>query len=121
MAVGSLTTAMPHIQAGAIRPIGIFAEKRIRALPSYPTVIEQGYPVTTSLVYGFVGPKEMPKEIVNALHSAAKKVLDNDRSFISERLDKLGAEIFFQAPEQYGANLKAQSTYFQKVVKGMGK
>ena len=121
MAVGSLSTAMPHVQAGAIRPIGIFAEKRIKALPSYATVIEQGYPVTTSLVYGFVGPKDLPKEIVNALSSAAKKVLDNDRSYVSARLDKLGAEIFFQDSEQYGANLKKQSAYFQKVFKGMNK
>jgi hypothetical protein len=33
----------------------------------------------------------------------------------------LGAEILFLGPEQYGANLKAQSAYFQKVFKGMSK
>jgi tripartite-type tricarboxylate transporter receptor subunit TctC len=121
MAVGSLSTAMPHIQAGAIRPIGIFAEKRIRALPTYPTVIEQGYAVRTPLIYGFVGPKDVPNDIVNTLSSAAKKVLDSDRSYVSERLDKLGAEILFLGPDQYGANLKTQSVYFQKVVKGMNK
>ena len=121
MAVGSLTTAMPHIQAGTIRPIGIFARKRIKALPDSPTVSEQGYAVATTLIYGLVGPKGTPKEVIDAISSAARRVAEKDRSLLLERYGKLGVELLFQGPEEYGAALQNQHVFFEKVVKDVAK
>ena len=121
MAVGSLTTGMPHFQVGTIRPIGIFSRKRIKALPDSPTVSEQGYPIATTLIYGLLGPKGTPKEVIETLHLAAKRVVEQHQPFLLERYNKLGAELLFSGPEEYSANLRAQSVFFEKVVNELSK
>ncbi len=121
MSVGSLGTAFPHFKAGTLRALASFNEKRVRTIPGVPTVSELGYPVVSSLNYGILGPKGTPKEAIDALHSAAKKVLENHRSVLMERYEKLGVEIYFLGPEEYAANLKKQSIFFEKVVKEVKK
>ncbi len=121
MAVSALNTGLPHVQSGALRPLGIFSPKRAKALPNYPTLLEQGYRVDTPMIYGFMGPKDTPREVVEALSSAARKVIENHKSFIVDRYDKLGAEILYQTPEEYGANLRKQRDFFSKIVNNMTK
>jgi tripartite-type tricarboxylate transporter receptor subunit TctC len=121
MAVSALNTGLPHVQSGALRPLGIFSPKRARALPDAPTLLEQGYRVDTPMIYGFVGPKNTPREVVEALSSAARKVIENHKPFLHERYDKLGAEIRYLSPEEYGANMRAQRDLFSKIVKGLTK
>jgi tripartite-type tricarboxylate transporter receptor subunit TctC len=121
MAVSALNTGLPHVQSGALRPLGVFSPKRARALPNAPTISEQGYRVDTPMIYGFVGPKDTPKEVVEALSSAARKVIENQKPFLLERYDKLGAEIRYLSPEEYGANMRKQRELFSKVVKDLTK
>jgi len=118
MAVQDIVTGLPHAQAGTLRPIGVFSPKRIRALPNAPTIMEQGYPVDAPpMIYGLVAPRGAPEEIVVALSSAAGKVLENHKPYLVERFDKLGAEIHYLPPEEYGANLRKQHDFFSKIVK----
>ena len=121
MAVSALNTGLPHAQSGALRPLGVFSPKRARALPNAPTISEQGYRVDTPMIYGFVGPKDTPKEVVEALSSAARKVVENHSPFLHERYDKLGAEIRYLSPEEYGADMRKQRELFSKVVKDLTK
>lgn len=121
MAVGSLTTGLAHIQAGSLRSLGIFNPKRVKALPKDPTVLEQGYRVDTPMIYGLVGPKDTPREVVDALNSAAKKVIENHKSYLIDRFDKTGSAILYLSPEEYGANLHKQRDFFKKVVDGLPK
>ena len=69
------------------------------------------------MLYGLVGPKDLPKEIVEALSSAARKVHEKYKPSLVESYDKLGAEIHFLPPEEYGAELRKQNAFFAKVVK----
>jgi tripartite-type tricarboxylate transporter receptor subunit TctC len=117
MAVQDIVTGLPHVQAGTLRPLGVFSPKRTRALPNAPTISEQGYPVDTPMLYGLVGPKDLPKDIVEALSSAAKKVYEKYKPSLIESYDKLGAEIHYLAPEEYGAELRRQNVFFAKIVK----
>ena len=121
MAVSALNTGLPHVLSGALRPLGIFSPKRTRSLPNYPTISEQGYHVDTPMIYGFVGPKDTPREVVEALSSAARKVIENHKPSLVERYDKLGAEIRYLSPEEYGANLRKQRDFFSKIVKELTK
>ena len=121
MSVGSLGTGFPHLKAGTLRALASFNEKRVRAIPEVPTVSESGFPVVSSLIFGILGPKRTPKEAIDTLHSAAKKVLENHRTSLMERYEKLGVEIFFLGPDEYAANLRKQSIFFEKVVKELKK
>ena len=117
MAVQDIVTGLPHVKAGTLRPLGVFSPKRVRALPNAPTISEQGYAVDTPMLYGLVGPAGMPKDIVEALSSAARKVYENHKPSLIESYDKLGAEIHYLAPAEYGAELRKQNDFFAKIVK----
>ena len=121
MAVSAVNTGLPHVLAGTLRPLGVFSPKRTRALPNYPTILEQGYRVDTPMVYGFVGPKNTPREVVETLSSAVRKVIEAHKASLVERYDKLGAEIHYLSPEEYGATLRKQKDYFSKIVKDLTK
>src|SRR5712691_368865 len=72
----STATAMPHVQAGKLRAIAVTTAKRIAALPNVPTVSEsgvKGYDVV--LWHGLIGPKGLPRPIVERISAEATKAL----------------------------------------------
>src|SRR5258708_1232401 len=72
----STATAMPHVQSGKLRPIAVTSTKRIAALPNVPTVAESGVPgYEVILWHGLIGPKGLPRPIVDRLNSEVTKAL----------------------------------------------
>ena len=113
----AIAPALPHLRAGTLRPLAVYRPTRMRALRDVPTLKELGYPIYSSSPYGILAPKDTPKEVVDTLYRAAKKVVDNQRDFVSERLDKLGAEIGLESPEEYTAHLARQYELFSGILK----
>ncbi|MBI4964415.1 MAG: tripartite tricarboxylate transporter substrate binding protein [Desulfomonile tiedjei] len=73
---------VPLAQAGQVRVLAVFADKRIKAFPDAPTVAELGYKVVHNSPFGIFGPKNMPKEVVKTLHDGFKKAME-DPAFLS--------------------------------------
>ncbi len=113
----AIAPALPHLRAGTLRALAVYRPTRMRALPDAPTLKELGYPIFSSSPYGILAPKDTPKEVVDTIYQAAKKVVDNHRDFVSERLDKLGAEIGLESPEEYTAHLARQYELFSGILK----
>ena len=112
----AIAPALPHLRAGTLRALAVYRPTRMRALPDAPTLKELGYPIHSSSPYGILAPKDTPKEVVDTIYQAAKKVVDNHRDFLSERLDKLGAEIGLESPEEYTAHLARQYELFSGIL-----
>jgi len=78
LAVDTMASSLPHIQAGKLKAIASLSSERALQLPEVPTIAEQGYP-------GFVGvgwaglfmPKGTPAAIV-------KKVSDDVQAIMKE-------------------------------------
>jgi len=117
MAVQDIVAGLPHFKAGKLRPLGVFNKKRIKALPDCPTISELGYRVDVPMIYGLYGPKDMPKELVAAWNSAARKVLENDKAQLLELYDKMGAEIGYLPSDEFGIELRKQDAFFAGVAK----
>jgi len=113
----ALAPAYPHIKAGTMRVLGVFNEKRVRVLPDVPSIAELGYPVIIPGNYGLLAPKGTPREVVENLHGALKKVVESHNDFLADRLEKLGAQIGFMGPEEYMEFLRGQYGYFDKILK----
>lgn len=119
MAVQDIVAGLPHFKSGTLRPLAVFAPRRIKALPDCPTFVELGFKVDTPMIYGLVGPKDTPKEVVEVLSTAARKVNEKEKPYLLERFDKLGAEPRYMPPDEYSANLYKQRDFFAKVVKAL--
>ncbi len=114
---GPIAPPLPHINAGTLRALAVSSEKRIKALPGVPTLAELGYPIKISVGYGLLAPKGTPKEVIETIYLAAKKVVENHEASVAERLDKLGASIDFEGPEEYAAQLSRQGELFSRILK----
>jgi tripartite-type tricarboxylate transporter receptor subunit TctC len=81
-AISTTSGWIPQAEAGKLRLLATYGEKKTKRFPTVPTVAEVGLKVVHNSPIGIVGPKDLPKEIVKTLHDAFKKSLD-DPTFLS--------------------------------------
>ena len=80
MAVAGGSEAWPLVQAGRIRALVAWTEKRNPRIPDVPTLKELGYPFVFDSPYGMAGPKGMDPAIVKRLHDAIKKAMADPKT-----------------------------------------
>jgi len=66
-----------HVASGRLRLLALFGEKRMIDFPNVPTLLELGYKITNPSVLAIIGPKGLPPQIVDTLHRAFKKAMDD--------------------------------------------
>jgi tripartite-type tricarboxylate transporter receptor subunit TctC len=111
----NLPSALPHIKAGRLVPIVVAAPQRLAALPDVPTFKEMGLePVNRMAYYGLIGPKGMPKDVVDKIYNATKTAL-NDAG-VKKRIEDTGSLIVANTPDQFTAQIKAEYEVYKDVV-----
>jgi len=117
MAATAIAPAQSHIKAGTLRPIAVFGDTRLKAYPDVPTLKELGYKLGSPTLYGISAPKGTPREVVEALHAAAKKAVEKYGDQIGSSLATLGAETKLLGPDEYAAYLRNQNELFSAGLK----
>jgi tripartite-type tricarboxylate transporter receptor subunit TctC len=111
----NLPSALPFIKDGRLIPIVVAAPQRLPVLPNVPTFKEVGLePVNRMAYYGIYGPKGMPKDVVDKVHAAVKKTLDDPS--VKKRIDETGSIIVANTPEQFAAQIAAEFEVYKRVV-----
>ena len=112
----NLPSALPFIKAGKLVPIVVSAPQRLKELPNVPTFKEVGLePVNRLAYYGLLGPKGMPKEIVDKLNEATRKSLEDPA--VRKRIEDTGSIIVANTPDQFAQQIKAEFEVYKDVVK----
>jgi len=119
LASGAIVPALPHIKAGTLRALAVYTANRVKDLPDVPTFTEAGYSVIIPVYYGFLAPKDTPKEVIETLHLSIKKVVEHHGVFVNERLSKLGAKAIYIELKEYANLLKSQYEYYGELIKGI--
>ncbi len=115
MIFDNLPSALPFILQKRLVPIVVAAPQRLSVLPDVPTFKELGLePVNRMAYYGIVGPKGLPKEVVEKVNSAVKKSLEDPA--VRKRIEDTGSLIVANTPEQFTAQIKAEFEVYKKVV-----
>jgi tripartite-type tricarboxylate transporter receptor subunit TctC len=115
---GMLAT-YPFVKDGKLKALAISSAQRFAAAPGIPTVAESGMPgFETGSWQGIVVAAGTPREIVSKIHATVMGILSTPE--MKERLDKAGAEVRAQTPEQFGAFIRSEKERWAKVVKESG-
>ena len=111
----NLPSALAFIKENRLVPIVVAAPERIAALPQVPTFKEVGLePVNRMAYYGIVGPKGLPKEVVDKINAAVRKSLEDPA--VRKLIEDTGAFVVANTPEQFGAQIKAEFETYKRVV-----
>jgi len=111
----NLPSALPFIKTGRLVPIVVSAPQRVAALPNVPTFKEVGLePVNRMAYYGILGPKGLPKDIVDKINAGVKKVLEDPA--VRKRIEDTDSVIVANTPEQFAAQIKAEYEVYKQVV-----
>jgi tripartite-type tricarboxylate transporter receptor subunit TctC len=115
MIFDNIPSALPFIKDGRLIAIVVAAPTRLAALPNVPTFKEVGLePVNRMAYYGILGPKGLPKEVVDKVHAAVKKTAEDPS--VKKRIEDTGSLLVLNTPEQFSAQIKAEYEVYKRVV-----
>ena len=111
----NLPSALPFIQQKRLIPIVVAAPNRLAVLPDVPTFKEVGLePVNRMAYYGILGPKGLPKDVVDKVSAGVRKALEEPA--VRKRIEDTGSIVIANTPEQFTAQIKAEFEVYKKVV-----
>jgi tripartite-type tricarboxylate transporter receptor subunit TctC len=106
-------------RSGKIRILAMSGAKRSAALPEVPTFKELGLPsVEATGWFGFFGPANMPKAIVDALNRAINKALQSPD--LVDKLTRVGMDPATSTPEEFSRIVGLDYMKWGPVVKASG-
>ncbi len=114
-----ISIVTPFIKAGRLKGLAIAAERRAPNLPEVPTTAEAGLQdFLVSGWYGLVAPAKTPKAVIDRVHAAAAKALQNEA--VLARLATSGSLPIGAGPEQLDAHIRSEIARWDKVLKAAG-
>jgi tripartite-type tricarboxylate transporter receptor subunit TctC len=81
MAAADSTGFAPLVEAGKLRVLNTWGEKRLAKFPDAPTLKELGLNIVQNSPFGIGAPKDTPPAVVKRLHDAFKKAME-DPSYV---------------------------------------
>jgi len=110
--------AVPQVQAGKLRAIGVTGLKRSPALPDVPTIAETlpGYENITW--HSVMVPAKTPKPIVAKLSKELMRIIKQPD--VQERFSAVGLDAVGSTPEELAALIKKEVVMYAKLVKQIG-
>lgn len=110
----NMPSIIQHIRSGSLRALGVTTQERSPQLPDVQAIAETVPGYEASALFGMGAPKTTPKEIIEKLNKQVNTILAEPD--IKKRLVDLGGEPLIQSPEQFGAQVAAETEKWKKVV-----
>ena len=111
-----LTTALPFIQTGKVRAIGVTGTARTPALPDLRTFDEQGFPFRIRAWVGFFAPGATPPAITARLATEVNKILATPQFVAVMRQLNLDSPPLW-TQEQFRAQVARDRLEWQQIAK----
>jgi tripartite-type tricarboxylate transporter receptor subunit TctC len=115
----SVSSALPNVNSGRLRALGISTLKRFALTPQVPPIAESGVPGYQAATWqGVCAPAGTPKPVLAVLN---RTVVDAARAPATvQRYAALGAEAVGSTPEEFTAFVKAEIPRWTKAIRDSG-
>ena len=116
MSFASMTSSLPFIKAGRLRPLAVSSRERSAQLPEVPTMIEAGVPgYQMGTWWGLLAPAGTPRPIIARLSAEVRKALSLPE--IQNAFKARSLEYELTTPEQFAARIRDEYDTWGKIVK----
>jgi tripartite-type tricarboxylate transporter receptor subunit TctC len=113
------SSLMPHVRAGKVQALGLFASKRSPGAQEVPTVAEAGGPAIEGSTWVlFLAPAGTPREIVQRVSAETAKIVNSPE--MKARFEQLGIEAVGSTPMEAGKFLEDEIAKWAKVITTAG-
>jgi tripartite-type tricarboxylate transporter receptor subunit TctC len=117
--LGSTASTLPHVRNGRLRALAVTTTKRLASEAELPTVAEAGVPgYETVLWHGLIGPKGLPRPVVERLNAEVSKLLQLKET--AEQLQNDGVAPAGGSPEEFLAAIRREIELWRRVVNQAG-
>lgn len=106
---------IPQAQAGQLRILGVFGEKRLELFPNVPTAKEQGINFKFSMWRGVLAPKETPPEVVKQIHDIFKQCMD-DATF-KAKAKELSVDLQYMGTQEFTKFMQSEDEQYMNLIK----
>ncbi len=115
-----VSSALPYIESGDFRCLGVFSEERLEELPDVPTFKELGIDYALTIPYfGIMAPKGTDPEIISYLSDKLGECFANEPEMVEE-LAELSYLADYKPTEEYYETLKSSFDDFETFVAARG-
>jgi tripartite-type tricarboxylate transporter receptor subunit TctC len=116
MSFASMTSSLPFIKAGRLRPLAVSSRERLAQLPDVPTMIEAGIPnLEVRDWQGILAARGTPKAIVDRISGDIARILKQPDT--QARYAAAGMVIIASSPGEFRDALASEIKRWAKVVK----
>jgi tripartite-type tricarboxylate transporter receptor subunit TctC len=116
MSFPNLPSALPFIQNGKLKALGVTTAKRSAAAPQITTLAEAGvagYDMSTW--YGLIGPPNMPPEVIKRLNQELRNVLQDPQ--VRSKMLSQGVDPVISTPEAFATFIQDETKSWAALLK----
>jgi tripartite-type tricarboxylate transporter receptor subunit TctC len=111
--------AIPYVENGRLRALGVTTTERLPAMPALPTVAEAGLKgYQSSQWYGVLAPAGTPADILDFLNGHAAKIMQSTE--MKERMKNSGSVAVGSTRDAFAKHLQSEFTKWAKIIKASG-
>ncbi|MES2186147.1 MAG: tripartite tricarboxylate transporter substrate binding protein [Pseudomonadota bacterium] len=119
LGVTSVLTALPHVQSGALRVVGVATDKRMPIFPEAMTFDELGIQGVDSVNwYGLFGPAGMPDPLVGQIVRDVRKVMSGPA--MADQMRGQGAQLVLSSSQDFRRFVATEATKWALVARRGG-
>ena len=108
-------TALPQVEGGKLRLLAVPNPQRIALLPDTPAVAETVPGFAVANWYALLGPKNLPRPIVDRLNAAMRATLADTE--VRNALQKHGVEPLPSSPEDLARFIRDETNKWAPIVR----
>ena len=115
MMMPPIPAMIAHINAGALRAIGVTGDTRFAPLPDVGTIADAGFPgFSVTSWMGVVGPANLPQPIAQRLNKELNELVAEPT--VIERIHALGSDPKAGPPDQFTKRIATDIARWNKVI-----